>query len=223
MPHLRTDNKCQRCFVRADLCFCLEIETFSNRTPVSMIVHNSEMHLASNTARLAQLTLQQSRLLVRGKMDDRLDESLILNPDRENFFLYPTPDAQVLDTEFARAHPEAHIIIPDGNWDGTRKVKNRIKCLWSVPAVCIKPDFAGRSHMRHPPGPGFLCTIEAIGYALKFWEGEEVQRACERNLDRLQLRVLSLRDGGKKLRDLEAIGKWPPPWMNNKMNTNEKI
>ena len=208
--HLRIDNKCKRCFVREDHCFCHEVESIKNFHPVTFIVHSKELHLASNTARLAHHSLDNSYFLPRGVQNQPLDESQILLPDCENVVLFPTDEAEILDLDFVKRFPRIHLIVPDGNWDGARKVKQRVKVLRPLRAVKIAGAPQARSFMRQAPGPGFLSTIEAVAYAVGAMEGLSAQESLLRNLDRLQAIVLALRDGGQILRQLTELGRWPP-------------
>lgn len=169
-------KRCLRCRINLSLCFCDQILEHQTKTRVSIIMHHREEHLTSNTAKLATMTLTNSRIFPRGLPEDPFSLSqLRLEPDVLALYLFPDEDALVLNEEFKLTHPGAyHLIIPDGTWNQAKKVRRREPGLSDIQCVKLSDDVKGEYKLRRGVREDGVCTFEAIAYALEILENKEV-------------------------------------------------
>jgi DTW domain-containing protein YfiP len=67
------------------------------------------------------------------------------------------------------------LVVPDGNWRQAGKFRARVPGLAELPCVRLPDDTpATRYRIRAEPRTGGLATIEAIAYALRVLEGDDV-------------------------------------------------
>ena len=147
-------------------------------TKVSVVIPVRELKLTSNTAYFAELLYpQQTHLLIRGAMDFKFDPQDAIDPERQNLFLYPDENAQVLDEEFKKKYPGPYnLIVPDGSWSQASKVYKREPAFHSIPTVKLPEGIEGEYRLRQSQSANQVCTLEAIAYALGALESESIQK-----------------------------------------------
>jgi DTW domain-containing protein YfiP len=139
-------------------------------------MHHREEHLTSNTAKLATMTLNNACIYPRGLQDAPFSMELLkLVPDVLPLYLFPDEDAQELNDDFKMAHPGPyHLIVPDGTWSQTMKVRRREPGLSEILCVKLSDDIKGEYKLRRGVREDGVCTFEAIAYALEILENKEV-------------------------------------------------
>ncbi len=169
-------NRCLNCRVNNVLCVCDYIRPFKIETNVSLVVHVSELKLTSNTAQFAEKMLpEKAEIVIRGRMNDIFDSSPTIGRPGNPFFLYPHEDSVELDDEFKEKNPGPyHLIIPDGNWQQARKVRQREAGFSAIPAVKLPPGIVTEYGLRKSLHPEWVSTYEAMAHALGVLEGKEV-------------------------------------------------
>ena len=169
-------NRCANCQVNNVLCVCGFLTPFDIATNVSLIVHVRELKLTSNTAQFAQKMLpKKAQIVIRGRVHDTFDSAPVLTRIGTPFFLYPHEDAIELNSEFKEKYPGPyHLIIPDGNWQQARKVRQREKGFSDLPAVKLPPGILTEYGLRKAQHPGWVSTYEAMAHALGVLEGTDV-------------------------------------------------
>jgi DTW domain-containing protein YfiP len=169
-------NRCLNCKVNNVLCVCEFIKPFNIETNVSLVVHVRELKLTSNTAQFAKKMLPgQAEIVIRGRMNETFEAAPILERPGNPFFLYPHEDALELNQEFKVKHPGPyHLIIPDGNWQQARKVRQREAGFSQLPAVKLPPGILSEYGLRKAQHPEWVSTYEAMAHALGILEGKEV-------------------------------------------------
>jgi DTW domain-containing protein YfiP len=147
-------------------------------TKVSVVIHVRELKLTSNTAYFAELLYpQQTHLLIRGAMDFKFEPEAAIDPERQNLFLYPDENAQVLDEDFKAKYPGPYnLIVPDGSWSQASKVYKREPKFHAIPTVKLPEGIEGEYRLRQSQTANQVCTLEAIAYALGILEGEHIQK-----------------------------------------------
>ena len=193
----KTKDPCVGCMLHKSLCICELIPSLDLSTRVSLVVHAKELKRTTNTGRLAVRALRNSEMLVRGVggdgVDDRddsvvryskLDLSGLLREDYQPLFFYPSDDAVELTTDFVGQFDKPiHLIVPDGNWRQASKVHIRHPELSTVPRVMLSRALLSSSSaaavvaplvMRTETKPEGMATLEAIAYALRVIEGDDV-------------------------------------------------
>ena len=169
------DKRCPFCRININFCFCGGLSMHGNNTPVSVIMHFREKHLTSNTANLGLLTLSKFRIYERGLKEAPFRFSSI--PVTENelvLFLYPDEGAVLLDDEFSDKYKGPyHLVVPDGSWGQASKIRKRER-LEHLMSVRLPADVRGEYTLRKSTSFNRLSTFEAVAYAMRYLEGEEM-------------------------------------------------
>ena len=147
-------------------------------TKLSIVIHVRELKLTSNTAYFTKLLYpEQTNMLVRGAMDFKFNAEDAIDPERQNLFLYPDENAQVLDEDFKKKYPGPYnLIVPDGSWTQASKVYKRESAFHSIPTVKLSEGIEGEYKLRQSQSANQVCTLEAIAYALGVLDGPEIQK-----------------------------------------------
>lgn len=169
--HLR----CPKCRIHHRLCYCEHINPILLKTKVTIIMHFAELHLPTNTARLANQCLPNSQLIIRGKENQPIEPHFSID-DYHPLFLYPDEDAVELTPEFLRAIDKPiQLIVPDGTWKQAKKIKRREEIFKEIQSVKL-PYLGGSIYtLRKQKYHEGLCTFEAIANSLNIIESAEAQ------------------------------------------------
>jgi DTW domain-containing protein len=169
-------NRCPNCRVNQFFCVCSFIKPLMIQTQVSLIVHVRELKLTSNTAQFANKMLpHQSHMIIRGRVHDTFNAASVLKTSGRPLFLYPHHDAQVLDEHFVKEFPGPyHLIVPDGNWQQARKVRQREEEFKHLPAVKLPENLRSEYGLRKAFHPDWLSTYEAMAHALGILESPKI-------------------------------------------------
>lgn len=170
-------NRCTNCRVNKHFCVCDFIHPFKIETNVSLIVHVRELKLTSNTAQFAQKMLPaNAEIVIRGRVNNVFDPGPVLKKGGRALFLYPHEDAIELNDDFKSIYPGPyHLIIPDGNWQQARKVRQRESAFSKLPAVKLPAGIMGEYSLRKAQHPEWVSTLEAMAHALGVLESIEVK------------------------------------------------
>ncbi len=170
-------HRCSGCKLNNNLCVCSSIKPLKIESHVSLIVHVRELKLTSNTAHFVNKMLpDNSRLMIRGKMNEVFNAQNVLRSEEKELFLYPHEDAVELNEDFRSKNPGPyHLIVPDGNWHQARKVRQREEALKNILAVKLPTGIMTEYKLRKAPHPEWVCTYEAVAHALGILEGSEVR------------------------------------------------
>jgi len=178
-------NRCPDCQVPRDLCYCARIEKINNLVPVSIIMHQRERFLTSNTAVVAKRALENSEILLRGMREQSASEDLHIKDDHVPLVLYPAPGALNLGSTELKEYLNGrtpHLIVPDGSWRQAKRVAKREEALKNVQAVVLSDLAPSQYRLRRQVKPGRLCTFEAIARALGELESHEVEKKLMKTL-----------------------------------------
>lgn len=169
-------NRCPNCRVNTHFCVCHHLKPFKISTNVSLVVHVRELKLTSNTAQFAQKMLpDNAEIVIRGRMNEVFDGAPLLERPGRALFLYPHEDARELNEDFKQEFPGPyHLIIPDGNWQQARKVRQREEAFARLPAVKLPPGITAEYGLRKAIHPEWVSTYEAMAHALGILEGPSV-------------------------------------------------
>jgi len=159
-------------------------------------MHVSERKLTTNTANWLNLTLSNSIICIRGQKKERLDVSKCLDDHYTPLYLFPDDDAVPLDDSFKEKHKGPfNLIVPDGHWKQASKVKLREKRLHNIMTVKIVGTQSSNYQLRKAPYPGALCTYEAVMYALRELESEELFLKMNSMFETMVGQILQARSG----------------------------
>ncbi len=169
-------NRCPTCRVNNYFCVCDHIRPFAIASRVSLVVHVRELKLTSNTAQFAQKLLpENAEVIIRGRMNEVFEAGPVLAKPGRPLFLYPHDDAAELNEAYTTAHPGPyHLIVPDGNWQQARKVRQREPGFAALPAVKLPPGIRAEYGLRKTLHPEWVSTYEAMAHALGVLESPAV-------------------------------------------------
>lgn len=170
-------NRCLNCRVNHFFCVCSHIKPIEILTKVSLIVHVRELKLTSNTAQFAEKMLpKNAEVVIRGRMNETFDSGPVLQKAGRPLFLYPHEDAEELNDNFKIKYPGPyHLIIPDGNWQQARKVRQREKGFSSLMAVKLPPGITAEYGLRKALHAEWVSTYEAMAHTLGVLESIDVR------------------------------------------------
>jgi DTW domain-containing protein YfiP len=183
---MRTHNRwqapnsihCPRCRLHTDLCACALLVPMPARTRVVLVAHVCELRKPTNTGRLAVACLSGAHLIERGHQGGALT-TIPCAPDSQLLLLYPAPEAMPLDQWKAAQSPQAKhvtLVVPDGTWRQTKRVRYRTPGLEKAPVVCLPAGHSSRYRLRQTGPSQHLATLEAIAHALDILGEAEVAK-----------------------------------------------
>lgn len=159
-------KRCYHCFRPLGDCFCGSIPSIANKTEVLILQHERERFHPFNTARIVQMALRNSRLLVDSNR--RLAEArLPIKPGAG--LLYPGPGAKLISDVPVHLRP-SQLVILDGTWHHAKTLLRDIPALHDLPRYCLAPASPGRYRIRREPNDTSLSTLEATVAALRVIE-----------------------------------------------------
>ena len=146
-----------------------------------MVRHVREHRKSTNTARLARTALSNSRLLTYGDQHYPLDpnglpqEAFLLFPEALDHSGQPDPAGPpVHDLSQGPPPTPCHtLVVLDGTWAQARRMSHRLKKISQLPRLSFT-QVPPRARLRRPPRADTSATLEAIGHALWYLEGEAI-------------------------------------------------
>jgi DTW domain-containing protein YfiP len=119
---------------------------------------------------------ENAEVVIRGRMNEPFDSSPVLSKTGRALFLYPHEDALELNEDFKVKYPGPyHLIVPDGNWQQARKVKQRESGFNSLPAVKLPHGIISEYGLRKAIHPEWVSTYEAMAHSLGILESVEIK------------------------------------------------
>jgi DTW domain-containing protein YfiP len=191
--------RCDRCKMRREVCICSDIPQLSTATKLVLLAARRELQVPTNTGRLAAQALTNSVMLTRGDRDIPLDLAEHLPEGCRPLILYPADDAIELSPTMREGGPYT-LVVPDGNWRQTSKMRRREPLLAGIQAVTLPPGPDTQYLVRRETKAQGLATIEAIARALGILEGDWVQRELEKVFALMVQRTLAGRGIGSSAR-----------------------
>lgn len=137
-------------------------------------MHYAERWLTSNTAYFATKVLEDCIIAERGDLEHPFDSSIF---DFEKFnyiYLFPTGDSVPLQN-FIPNEKQTCLVVPDGSWSKAKKFHKREEVLAKMPKYHLIDVGKSIYELRRSPGENFVCTYEAIAYALEILDGADVK------------------------------------------------
>ncbi len=178
MAHLtlsRTDGppRCPQCRLHLALCLCTEIETVHSRHRLLLIPHENEAKKTTTTGILATRVLHNSAVnVVSGKGGPGAFDGVVFagggaGVDVDHaLLLFPAPEAEpladVAQAFRAAGDPPLTLVVPDGTWSETQKMRRLVTGLSALRCVSLPPGPPTIYRLRNEPKDGGLATLEAI-------------------------------------------------------------
>lgn len=143
--------------------------------------HVREHRKSTNTARLAARALERCKLLTYGDRYYPLDiasvptTGYLLFPEALDHGGNPDPNGPPVHDlgEGPPPEPFENLIVLDGTWAQARRMSHRLEPVARMPRLSFK-EIPPRARLRRPPMANTSATLEAIGHALWYLEGEAI-------------------------------------------------
>jgi DTW domain-containing protein YfiP len=149
------------------------VRPIATRTRVVILQHPRERLKPIGTARMAALSLVNSELHVGVDFAGRpAVEQALRRPEAPAVLLYPGPTAVSIDRLELPA--PWTLVVVDGTWSQSRKIVHVNRLLQGLPRVSFVPPEPSNYRIRPQPRPEYVCTVEALYYALGMLEGDRV-------------------------------------------------
>jgi DTW domain-containing protein YfiP len=118
----------------------------------------------------------KAEVVIRGRMNETFDSAPVLKKSGRPIFLYPHEDAHELNDDFKVKFPGPyHLIIPDGNWQQARKVRQREEGFRNLMAVKLPSGITAEYGLRKTLHPEWVSTYEAMAHSLGILEDSTVK------------------------------------------------
>ncbi|WP_211461085.1 tRNA-uridine aminocarboxypropyltransferase [Collimonas silvisoli] len=174
---------CHKCLRPQRSCICAWVTPTEHAVEVLILQHPLEVHQAKGSARLLQLSLPHSELVVGEAFAEQTLQALLHTPAaRHTILLYPdSPDDKglnlatppVLDEALLNEPTQLRLVVLDGTWRKSRKMLYLNPLLQQLPRLPLRNTPASQYLIRKAHGPGQLSTLEATCYALMQLEQSE--------------------------------------------------
>ncbi len=163
---------CPTCQRPEKVCLCHWIQAIDNTVEVAILQHPSEVSQIKGTARIVELSLQNSKLWVGEDFSDEASLHQWL-AEGEVLLLYPEVEALkqgessplMLNIEQARqrfALSQIKILVLDGTWRKTHKMMMLNPFLQALPRLQLTPQRPSAYQIRKQKDQGSLSTVEAV-------------------------------------------------------------
>jgi DTW domain-containing protein len=130
-----------------------------------LLQHPREADVPHGTARLAELSLRNSRRYVGTDFEsDPAVVAALADPEAPAILLYPSPDARPL-SEVPR-DARVTLVVVDGTWWQAQKLLKLNPLLRKLPHYVLSPSEPSRYRIRREPAEHCVSTIEAVTRAL---------------------------------------------------------
>lgn len=155
---------CSRCWKALPTCYCGALVPFAAPIEFVILQNFREARNAIATARMAHLSLTNSRLVVANEFKEHaLVNELISAPGRRNVLLYPGAQSTPLADFLAVADPRPPVFwVLDAKWSQVPKMLRLSPNVRALPMVAFSPERASTFQIRRQPDPACVSTIEAI-------------------------------------------------------------
>lgn len=165
MSRNRIQPRCPRCLLHVPLCLCASLPRIEvPSTRVVLVPHAVEWRQASNTGRVAMLTLEGAELAVWGRRGEPLDLARLAAPETtRTVLLFPSDGAPLLEPK-GDGRP-VRVLVPDGTWRQGRRIARKLSMLPHVERARVAA--APQRTLRKRPSEDRLGTGEAIAAALE--------------------------------------------------------
>lgn len=152
---------CSRCRLPERTCLCAETRPQPCPLPVIVLQHPLEARHAKSTVPLLQLALPALQRVVAEHMAPPAPL-----PRGRWWLLYPGDEAVDIDTSPPGRLDIGGLVVLDGTWRKTRRLRHLNPWLNDLPALSFSQAPAGRYAIRKGPGGQALSTLESLAHVL---------------------------------------------------------
>ncbi|WP_459680958.1 tRNA-uridine aminocarboxypropyltransferase [Vibrio comitans] len=167
---------CERCGRAKKACLCQWVQAVESSIEVVILQHPSEVNQAKGTAKIIELSVSPSHLLVGEDFSTHpLVNQWLAEPNTLNLILFPTQESIELDCMVPTLtnYRKKRLFLIDGTWKKAFKMYQLSSNLHSLQQVHLPKDIEGRYTIRKAPKENALSTVEAAYHALT------LMKACD--------------------------------------------
>jgi len=173
-------------------CFCHTITSLANQVKLVILQHPSEVKHAKGTAKIVELSLTNSEIMVGEDFSADEGFNALFNGSAKGqqvMLLYPQDNAMTpheLKQQFEQPFKQADgtdkvknladvtIIVLDGSWKKAYKLYCLNRQLQTLPCIGINPSEQTNYRIRKSSRSDSLSTVEACYQLLTELEGENI-------------------------------------------------
>jgi len=163
-PNHQTRPYCYRCHKPASMCLCAHLSLIQNEVGVHVLQHPRERRHPVGTARLLRLGLSKVAIHPLDLTGRSAVSAPVDLPDGAGL-LYPSPDAQDLDTLTQDKKP-SHLVVIDGTWTQAHRIFRDNPWISALPRYTLPTSEPSRYRIRKEPRLECLSTVESVVAAL---------------------------------------------------------
>ncbi|MFC0059396.1 tRNA-uridine aminocarboxypropyltransferase [Vibrio inusitatus] len=160
---------CERCGRAKKACLCQWVQAVESSIEVVILQHPSEVNQAKGTAKIIELSVSPSHLLVGEDFSTHsLVNQWLSEPNTLNLILFPTQESVELDSivPTLASYHKTRLFLIDGTWKKAFKMYQLSSNLHSLQQVHLPTELKGRYTIRKAPKENALSTVEAAYHAL---------------------------------------------------------
>lgn len=135
-------------------------------------MHFKEFRLTSNTAKICNKVLNNSKIYLRGTKESQ-DFSKTYSPstDHQQLYLFPTEDSVPLTLELINnIKKPIELVVPDATWSQAVKFHKREPILAKMQKIHLTNHDKSIYELRSQIHENGVCTLEAVAFALDIIE-----------------------------------------------------
>ncbi|GEA51563.1 DTW domain-containing protein [Vibrio inusitatus NBRC 102082] len=148
---------------------CQWVQAVESSIEVVILQHPSEVNQAKGTAKIIELSVSPSHLLVGEDFSTHsLVNQWLSEPNTLNLILFPTQESVELDSivPTLASYHKTRLFLIDGTWKKAFKMYQLSSNLHSLQQVHLPTELKGRYTIRKAPKENALSTVEAAYHAL---------------------------------------------------------
>jgi DTW domain-containing protein YfiP len=162
-------EKCPDCRLFKSICMCGDIKKFNLKTRITLLMHVKELNRSTNTGKIAELMLTNSKTVIVVALDGELKETDIISEGYENLVLFPHASTVLDEKLISSLGKPLNLIVPDGNYHQAVKM-TRSELLSGIKRVRLPSGQKGEYGLRDSKDPEKVSTIEAVITAIEIIE-----------------------------------------------------
>ncbi|NMP16752.1 tRNA-uridine aminocarboxypropyltransferase [Thalassotalea sp. Y01] len=158
---------CTRCERPLVTCICKFVQTIDNHVQVWFLQHPKEQHHSKGSAKLAHLSLRNSRILIGEDFSDCDALNQAIQDDQVNVrLLYPSNDAELARPISDQQQAKLVIVILDATWKKAYKMLQLSKNLQALPTITLDAEIKSQYVIRKHHKVNDVSSLEACAHAL---------------------------------------------------------
>ena len=154
---------CSKCGKAKKACICRWIQSLASNVELVILQHPSEQNKPLGTARILQLSLENSQIIIGENFsgNEQLNQ-LLKESDTSHYLLFPNDCSKALsEITLSNQAKKLRIILIDGTWRNAYKMWQLSTNLHCLPSIRLPDDIKGKYTIRKAPTENSVSTVEA--------------------------------------------------------------